>query len=57
MNVALLQEDDGSIQRHKELYWFRPEPYVQSKRWFEFVFLGSTALKSYNGACMLRDSR
>jgi hypothetical protein len=24
--------NDGSTQRHEELYWFRPEPYVQSQR-------------------------
>jgi hypothetical protein len=38
----------------RKLYWFKPEPYVQSQRWFEFVFLSSSALKSYNGVCKLR---
>jgi hypothetical protein len=27
---------------------------MQSQRWFEFMLLGSSALKSYNGVCMLR---
>ena len=26
MNVTLLQKDDGSIQRHKELYWLSRSP-------------------------------
>jgi hypothetical protein len=47
--IALLQEDDDNIQRHKKLYWFRPEPYVQSQRKFEYVFLGWMLWSSYNG--------
>jgi len=47
--------NDGSTQRHEELYWFRPEPYVQSQRWFEFVFLGWMLWSSYNGVCKLRE--
>jgi hypothetical protein len=32
MIVTLLQEDLVAFKRHKELYWFRLEPYVQSQR-------------------------
>jgi len=38
-----------ALKHIRKLYWLRPEPYVQSQRGFEFVFLGSSALKSYNG--------
>ena len=42
------------VALHKKLY-FSLEPYIPLREGSEFVFLGSSTLRSYNEVCKLRD--